>query len=592
MCPSDPVGVSPEVVRAHLSEILASAVFSKADRISRFLRYAVEESLGGHESRISEYSIGVEVYERPATFDARLDSIVRVEAGRLRSKLREYYETEGKNSAIRIEFPKGGYTPVFKEVGIAGSKEPRVSTPGVRGLRALAVLPFADLSPQRDQEYLGDGIAEELMFALSRLREVRVASQTSIFAFKGKPLDVRELGKMLGVDAVVEGSVRKSDMRLRISAQMIDASTGFRMWSNVYDRELTDVFAVQQDIARAVVEALTERLLPSVTGELGRSSTSNIAAHTAYLKGRFFWNRQTADSLRLAIGEFERAIVEDPGFARAHVGISDCYRLLEFWGALAPEEAIPKARQAVTNALALDSSLPEARAAHAVLEAVYGWKWASAEQEFRRVFEALPSYPVAHQAYGVMCLVPQRRFEEAIGELKIALQLDPLALWVNAQLGFVYFLNRQYEAAVAQLLKTLELDDCFYLAYVFLGAVYSQLGKLKEALAALEEAQRQGGEGTRVLGWLALVNAQLGREKKVLTIVQELEERSQSRYVCPLDLARAYLGLRDTGQTLTYLEAAAERRCGRLISAVVDPNYDLVRSDPRFARLRARMNLS
>jgi len=588
--PSDPVGVSPEVVRAHLSEILASAVFSKADRISRFLRYAVEESLRGRESRISEYSIGVEVYERPATFDARLDSIVRVEAGRLRSKLREYYETEGSNSSIRIEFPKGGYAPVFKEVGIASSKEPRVSAPGV-GLRALAVLPFADLSPQRDQEYLGDGIAEELMFALSRLREIRVASQTSIFAFKGKPLDVRELGKMLGVDAVVEGSVRKSDVRLRISAQMIDVSTGFRKWSNVYDRELNDVFAVQQDIARAVVEALAERLLPSATGELGRSSTSNIAAHTAYLKGRFFWNRQTEDSLRLAIGEFERAITEDPGFARAHVGIADCYRLLEFWGALTPEAAIPKAKQAVAKALALDSSLPEARAAHAVLEAVYEWNWASAEQEFRRVFEALPNYPVAHQAYGVMCLVPQRRFDEAIEQLKIALQLDPLALWGNAQLGFIYFLNRQYEQAVAQLLKTLELDDCFYLAHTFLGAVYSQLGKLKEALAALEEAQKQGGEGTRVLGWLALVNAQLGRKKKVLTIVQELEELSQSRYVCPLDLARAYLGMSDSGQTLTYLERAAERRCGRLISAVVDPTYDLVSSDPRFARLRARMNL-
>src|SRR5262249_13437377 len=273
----------------------------------------------------SEYSIGVEVYERPATFDARLDSIVRVEAGRLRAKLPGYYATEGRNPSIRIEFPKGSYLPGFKEVGIPHAKEPRGDARGV-GLRALAVLPFADLSPQRDQEYLGDGIAEELMFALSRLREIRVASQTSIFAFKGKPLDVRELGKMLGVDAVVEGSVRKSDVRLRISAQMIDVSTGFRMWSNVYDRELNDVFAVQQDIASAVAEALTERLLPSVTGELGRSSTSNIAAHTAYLKGRFFWNRQTADSLRLAIGEFERAIVEDPGFARAHVGISDCYR--------------------------------------------------------------------------------------------------------------------------------------------------------------------------------------------------------------------------------------------------------------------------
>src|SRR5215469_6727086 len=509
MGPGNPAGVSADGIRAHLSAILTSAVFSKADRISRFLRYTVEESLGGRASRISEYSIGVEVYGRPATFDARLDSIVRVEAGRLRSKLREYYETEGKSSPIRIEFPKGGYTPVFKEAAAASPPEPRVSAPDPRSLRALAVLPFADLSPQRDQEYLGDGIAEELMFALSRLREIRVASQTSIFAFKGKPLDVRELGKMLGVDAIVEGSVRKSDMRLRISAQMVDASTGFRMWSNVYDRELNDVFAVQQDIARAVVEALTERLLPSVTGELGRSSTSNIAAHTAYLKGRFFWNRQTADSLRLAIDEFERAIVEDPGFARAHVGISDCYRLLEFWGALAPEEAIPKARQAVTNALALDSSLPEARAGHAVLAAVYEWSWVSAEEEFRTVFEALPNYPVAHQAYGAMCLVPQGRFDEAISELKTALQLDPLALWANAQLGFVYFLNRQYEQAVAQLLKTLELDDCFYLGHLFLAAAYSQLGKLREALTALEEAHKQGGEGTRVLGWLGLVDAQI-----------------------------------------------------------------------------------
>src|SRR5262249_29964742 len=194
-------------------------------------------------------------------------------------------------------------------------------------------------------------------------------------------------GRRLGVDSVVEGSVRKSGHRLRISAQMIDVSTGFRIWSNVYDRELDDVFAIQQDIARSVVEALTDTLLKSATDELGGPSTSNITALTAYLKGRFFWNRQTEDSLRLAIGEFERAIREDPACARAHIGISDCYRLLEFWGALPPEAAIPKAKEAVANALALDHSLPEAHAAHAVLEAVYEWNWASAEQEFRRVFE-------------------------------------------------------------------------------------------------------------------------------------------------------------------------------------------------------------
>jgi TolB-like protein/tetratricopeptide (TPR) repeat protein len=583
--------MSPEMIRAHLSDILASPVFSKAARISRFLQFVVEASLEGRPERINEFAIGVEVYGRPETFDPRLDAIVRVEAGRLRSKLREYYEGAGKNAPLRITFPKGSYIPLFTE--IAGTLSHAAARGGVspRRPRTLAVLPFADLSPQRDQEYLGDGIAEELMFAISGLREIRVVSQTSVLALKGSRRDIREIGHMLGVDALVEGSVRKSDLRLRISAQVIDVSTGFRVWSNVYDRELHDVFAIQQDIARSVVAALTEALLESPGEAIAHPSTSSVAAHTAYLKGRFFWNRQTADSLERAIGEFEQAIREDPGFARAHIGISDCYRLLEFWGVLAPELAIPKAKQAVANALVLDSSLAEAHAADAVLEAVYKWNWASAEQRFRRVFHQLPNYPGAHQAYGAMCLVPQGRFNEAIDELKVAQQLDPLALWVNAQLGFVYFLNRQYEQAVKQLLKTLELDDCFYLAHMFLAAVYAEQGKLKDALAALQEAREQGGDSSRVMGWLALVNARMGRKKKVLEIAEELDKRSQSGYVCPLDLAKVQAAVGSKEQTLKYLEQSVERRCGRLVSAIVDPTYDIVRSEPRFTAVRARMNL-
>src|SRR5262249_616625 len=318
--------------------------------------------------------------------------------------------------------------------------------------------PFTDLSPQRDQEYFGDGIAEELMFALSRFSEIRVASQTSTFSFKGKQEDIRRIGETLNVDTIVEGSVRKDNLRLRITAQLIDASTGFHIWSNVYDRELEDVFGIQQDIARCIVAALTDTVLKRAPGELAGSST-NLSAHTAYLKGRFFWNRQTGAGLHLAIKEFERAIREDPRYARAHVGLADCYRLLEFWGAMAPEEAVPKARQAVADALKVESALPEAQAEHAVLDAVYSWNWGSAEGQFRRVFDALPGYAVAHQAYAVMCLVPQGRFDEAITELNIAKQVDPLAPWLNAQLGFVYYLSRRYEDAVAQLLSTIELDD-------------------------------------------------------------------------------------------------------------------------------------
>jgi TolB-like protein/Flp pilus assembly protein TadD len=582
--------VSPEAIRGHLADILASPVFSKADRISRFLRYVVEASLEGRIKQISEYSIAVDVYDRPQAFDSRLDGIVRVEAGRLRSKLREYYEGDGKNSSIRIEFPKGSYSPLFKEICVSSSKDRR-SAPTIRGPRALAVLPFADLSPQRDQEYLGDGIAEELMFALSRFEEIRVASQTSAFAFKGKQENIQRIGEALNVDTILEGSVRKADLRLRITAQLIDVSTGFHIWSNVYDRELNDVFAIQEDIARSIVGTLTASLLKPTSKELTVPSTVNLSAHTAYLKGRFFWNRQTEASLNLAIAEFEKAINEDPGYARAHIGLSDCYRLLEFWGAMPPETAIPKARQAVADALKVEGSLPEAQAAHAVLDAVYDWSWASAEERFRRVFDALPSYAVAHQAYAAMCLVPQGRFDEAINELNIARRLDPLAPWLNAQLGFVYFLSRRYEEAVTQLQSTIELDDCFYLAHTFLAAVLSRQGKFEEALPTLLKAQKHAPENSRVLGWVAYVNANLGRKKKAASITEKLEQRSRSSYVCPLDLARAYLAMSNKDQTLAHLEKAAERRCGRLISAVVDPTYDSVRSDPRFAALRLRMNL-
>ena len=586
----DGTGMSPEAIRAHLSDILASAVFAKADRISRFLRYVVEASLEGRTKQIGEYSIAVDVYDRPQAFDSRLDGIVRVEAGRLRSKLREYYETDGKNSSMRIEFPKGSYAPLFKEIGVPSSKERRTVT-STKGPRALAVLPFADLSPQRDQEYLGDGIAEELMFGLSRFQAIRVASQTSAFAFKGKQQDIRRIGEALNVDTILEGSVRKADLRLRITAQLIDVSTGFHIWSNVYDRELSDVFAIQEDIARCIVAALTDTLLKPASRELAGTSPATLTAHTAYLKGRFFWNRQTEPGLRLAIREFENAIHEDPRYARAQVGLSDCYRLLEFWGLMPPETAIPKARQAVADALKVDSSLPEAQAAQAVLDAIYGWTWASAEKQFRRVFDALPSYAIAHQAYAVMCLVPQGRFDEAISELKIAKQFDPLAPWLNAQLGFVYFLSRRYEDAVTQLHSTIELDDCFDLAYTFLAAVISQQGKFDEALAALLMAQKYAPESTRVLGWLAYINGRFGRKKKAVDIAAKLKQLARDRYVCPLDLARAAVGTGDKDEALTCLETAAERRCGRLISAVVDPTYDLLRPDSRFTALRLRMNL-
>jgi TolB-like protein len=221
-------------IREHLSAILTSEIFVRSERLSRFLRFVVGKALEGRGDEISEYSIGVEVYDRPTAFDPRIDSTVRVEAGRLRAKLREYYEAEGRDSAIRIQLPKGSYSPSFREIASRSEKiEAEDDATGRETLKSIAVLPFADLSPAHDQEYFGYGIAEELMFALSRLRQLRVASQTSAFALKETLQDVREICKKLDVDAVLEGSVRKHEIRLRVTAQLVDASSGYRLWSEV-----------------------------------------------------------------------------------------------------------------------------------------------------------------------------------------------------------------------------------------------------------------------------------------------------------------------------------------------------------------------
>src|SRR5215472_6325214 len=580
-------------VREHLSAILTSEIFVRSARLSRFLRFMVGETLEGRGDQIGEYSIGVEVYDRATAFDPRIDSTVRVEAGRLRAKLREYYEAEGRDSAIRIQLLKGSYSPSFRETAPRSEEiKAESDAAGRETLKSIAVLPFADLSPAHDQEYFGYGIAEELMFALSRLRQLLVASQTSVFALKETLQDVREICKRLDVDAALEGSVRKHGSKLRVTAQLIDASSGYRLWSEVYDRELEDIFKIQEDISGSVVGALSAGFFSLSKEKVAKAPTGSIEAYEAYLRGRYFWNRQSEESLRMAIREFEQAITEDPRFARAHVGISDCYRLLEFWGALSPKEACPKAKEAAAKALELDGSLPEARAALAVLMAVYDWNWAAAESQFHQVFDALPGYPIAHQAYGMMCLAPQRRLEEMIAQLKLARELDPLALWANAQLGIAYFFNRRYDEALAQLKKTLDLDGSFYVAHMFLGAVYAHQHRLEEALRALQTARLHGGDTSRILGWTAYVNGLMGRKRKASSIAEELEELARDQYVCPVDLARIYVRIGNKDRALARLHQAADLRCGRLIWTVIDPSFESVWTDERFSAIRPRMNLS
>jgi TolB-like protein/lipopolysaccharide biosynthesis regulator YciM len=584
--------VSAREIQAELSRMFVSEAFTNADRMKRFLQYIVDQSFHEKDEDLSEYWIGLRVYDRDESFDPRLDSIVRVDAARLRSKLREFYDSEGRGSPIRIEIPKGGYRAIFnKRKGLRPETPAQRPAKEVSDARTIAVLPFADLSPQRDQEYFGDGIAEELMFALSRVPKLRVVSQTSVFAFKGKGIDIRDIGSQLGVEHILEGSVRKAGQTLRITVRLTEVVTGFNVWSEVFTCELRDVFAVQEEIARSVAEALRLTVAGGEPVQLPRSRACNVNAFNQYLIGRAFWNKQTEPGFRAAITHFENCLKEDPTYAKAYFGISDCYRKLEFWGLMRPLDALPRAKEAAKKALEMDSSLIEARVPLAAITAVNEWKWTEADSMFQSILSFHPDYAPAHQAYAMMCLVPMRRFDEAIDHIQIARQLDPLALLINAYVGGAFYLAGRYDEAIEQLQNTLELEPNYHLAHMGLAVAFGQKGMFDEAMVVLNRAKTLAGEIMPIRGALGNIYARAGKTSEAEAVLTELVELQNSRYVSPLDFALVYAGLGKTADVFQCLKQAAADHCGRLAWTLIEPRYEGLRSDPRFVELLDRVNL-
>jgi TolB-like protein/Flp pilus assembly protein TadD len=589
---ADPLrAISTKEIQAELNNIFASAAFANADRMKRFLRYVVDRSLMEKKDDINEYSIGLQVYDRGVSFDPRLDSIVRVDAARLRSKLREYYESEGRASHIRIEIPKGSYKATFNK---KRRPYPQTSERGpakeASDAKTIAVLSFADLSPQRDQEYFGDGIAEELMFALSRVPKLRVVSQTSVFAFKGKGLDVREIGRKLNVQCILEGSIRKAEQKLRITARLTDVATGFHIWSEVFTCELKDVFAVQEEISRSVAETLRVAVAGGEPQPPPKARACNVNAYNHYLIGRAFWNKQTEPGFRTAITHFENCLAEDASYAKAHMGIADCYRKLEFWGLMSPSDALPRAKAAAQKALELDSSLVEAEVPLAAIIAVNEWNWTQADSMFQKILRARPDYAPAHQAYAMMCLLPMRRFGEAIEQIQVARQLDPLALLINAHVGGALYFAGRYDEAIEQLRETLELEPSYHLAHMGLAITFGEKGMFDEAIATLHKARTLAGEIMPIRGALGNIYGRAGRVAEAEIVLKELFQLQSVRYVSPLDFALAYAGLGKTAEVFQYLEKAAADHCGRLAWTLVEPRYENLRSNPQFAALIKRVH--
>jgi len=582
--------VSADEVHAELERILSDSAFASAEKMQHFLRFIVQETLAGRGDALNEALVGMEVYSRGGSFDPRQDSIVRVEAGRLRAKLREFYESQAGGGSIRIEIPKGSYKPVFKgKEGTSARRSPQSFDEQRSPAKTIAVLPFADMSPQRDHEYFGDGLAEELMFALSRLRSLRVVSQTSVFAFKGKAMDVREIGRQLDVEHVMEGSVRKAEQQLRVSVRLTEVATGFQIWSEVFERTLKDIFEVQQQISKAVAGALRIAVLGEEEDLPGHSCTKNLSAFNHFLVGRSFWNKQTEAALHAAIGHFEKAVAEDPAYGRAHFGISDSLRKLEFWGLMRTADALPKAKQAARKALSVEPTLIEANIPLAAIRAVNEWEWAEAETMLRGILATRPDSSHAHQVYAMMCLLPLGRFDEAIEQIHLARQLDPLALLTNAHVGAAYYFAGRYDEAIEQLQATLELEPNYHLAHLGLAIALQGKGLFNDAIATIEKAKSIAGEIMPIWGALGNVYARAGRGREAKAVLDELFALESVRYVSPLDFALVYAGLGRIDEAMECLQKAAADHCGRLPWALIDPRHKGLRTDARFQELTRRV---
>jgi TolB-like protein/Flp pilus assembly protein TadD len=457
------------------------------------------------------------------------------------------------------------------------------------GPRAIAVLPFVHLGPDDGQAYLGDGIAEELIGALGGVDGIRVVGRTSAFQFRGRDVHPRQIGRALGVEAIIEGSVRVAGARLRVMARLVDVETGYHLWSETYERPMEDVLRIQDEIVRSIVGTLRGRLAaPPPAGEI--ASLVDAEAYNLYLQGRFLWHRRTGPDLRRAVQLMEEAVRRAPDYARAHVGLGDAYAVLGFYDFLPPDEAFPAAKASALRALELDRTLAGAHATLGYVALYHEWDWARAEAEFRKAIEHAPSYSTAHQWYANF-LTAMGRFPEAEAAMRHAQELDPLSLIANAALGWVRYYAGEYEGAVAQCQRTLDLDPAFELAHLWLGQALERLGRPDEAEAAVRRAVELGDRSAITRAALARILAGQGRDAESRAILADLVAQDGSRYLPSYEIAQVHAELGDRPGALQWLDRAYRERSHSMVFLRVDPGFETLRGDPAFEVLADRVGL-
>jgi len=468
--------------------------------------------------------------------------------------------------------------------------KPRPGAPGAAAATSIAVLPFVNMSGEQDNESFSDGLTVELINALSNIRELRVAARTSAFAFKGKEIDIREVGKKLNVGAVLEGSVRKSGQRLRITAKLVNVEDGNDLWSGQFDREMKDIFDIQDEISLTIVDSLKLKMLKGEKEKILKRHTEDPEAYELYLKGLYFWRRRYERGLQKSLQYFQMAAEKDPGYALPYVGIADAYGILGVYGFMSPNQAYPRARTAANKALEIDPELGEVYASLGWIAMWYDRDWTASESYFLKAIRMKPDYPEAHLWYGNL-LVATGRADDSIREMRKGKELEPLEPAPPTHVGWALYFARRFDESIEELRNIVASDPEFSLPYMWLSGNFVAKKMWGEAIAASQKFVELSGESVIGLSLLGAAYGCAGMKDEALKILERLEGLPKDRYVGPFFRAMVWTGLGEKNKALDNLEKAYEGRDSAMAYLKVWPIFDSLRSEPRFQALLKKMNL-
>ena len=459
------------------------------------------------------------------------------------------------------------------------------------GIDSLAVMPFVNDTGDSEMDYVSDGLSESLINNLSQLPGLKVIARSSAFRYKGKNANAEEVAQALGVKSIVTGRVLRHGDTLQISVELMDARDNTHMWGAQYNRTGSDLMAMQQDIAQEISRTLRLKLSGVEQSRVGNLHTANGEAYELYLKGRFYWNKRTGESLKQSLDYFNQAIEKDPTYALAYVGLADAYIVIPFYSVGTPQECYPKAKEAARRALEIDDTLAEAHTAMAAVLIDYDWNLSESNKEFERAIELNPNYPNAHHWYARENLTIRGNFDRALSEMRRAQELDPLSLIINANFGKAYFNARRYDEAIQQLRKTIEIDQTFFVAHHYLGSAYAMKGDFSAALAEYQKAHQLNEYDPHVLALTGRLYAVSGHRAEALNTIEQLKSIARERYVADYSIALIYAALGEKDQAFELLEKSYRDHTVDMLTLYYDPLIDNLRSDPRFADLQRRVGL-